>query len=158
MIKEIKTKIFEGVAVISPEGATGYKTYKDFDSTMIEFDIKYGSGKKWFYIKRDNLYTAMGVSTDLTEEQCSLICEPMVEIDLVENSDMPNVREISSIEVFNNLMQSLECYSVNPYGEEPKDIPDLGAFTQSIRKKHQQWKKAEETTGTWIILKKEAGR
>ena len=57
-------------------------------------------------------------------------------------------------DTWKELLDKWGIYQTNPYGEEPKDIPDLGAFTQSIRKKWQEWKKAEERSGSWICLKK----
>lgn len=168
MIKEIKTDRFEGLAVLVPEGLISIDMYSAVSGNYISCSnstsIKIPNGK-WHLV---------GNAKDFTEENAFLVVESFIKrVNIPQRhqgymdstqylnyySDLKFEDSFSSaIESFESLMQSMGCYSVNPYGEEPKDIPDLGAFTQAVRKQHQQWKKAQETTGTWIILKKEANR
>lgn len=133
MIKEIKTDRFEGVALLIPDGKTDISV-KDIVKMLNSMD-SYHPDDRWIVFDK---------ATELKNTHLEMI--------------LPDTFSGRRYSHFQDILKSMECYSVNPYGEEPKDIPDLGAFTQAIRKKHQQWKKAQETTGTWIILKKEANR
>lgn len=55
-----------------------------------------------------------------------------------------------------SLLKANGILLVNPYGpDEPKDIPDLGAFTQARREKWKMWKEAQSKITNPLILKAE---
>lgn len=53
---------------------------------------------------------------------------------------------------FQSLMEVLGLEFKNSYGEEPKDIADLGAYTQMKRKQWIQWNEAQQKVKTYLIL------
>lgn len=169
MIKEIKTEKFEGLAVLMPELFVKATAYMGYLIVTIHNEASYIAEDQFFppdklqraldrvrnipeykdvpYKLPDGDYKVIGKATELTEEQCAQIVPQM--------KDTSYPFEIEEYKVtFDNLLQSMECYSVNPYGDERKDVPDLGAFTQMMRQKHREWQEAQANSGTWLILKK----
>ena len=117
MIKIIKTEIFEGVAVLAPENAK--------DIRMIHHNTKLG----WLIDDRlfhETLlpycnYLILGEANELAEEQCSEIVEATVEIlDWPINTDMPNVREVTSRESFKKLLYKIGCYTLDAFNKPPQ--------------------------------------
>lgn len=175
MIKEIKTEKFEGLAVLVPEwyvssfANMGYLVIQVMnEKTFIGEDEMFPPDRLERALERvsklpeyitlpaiklpDGEYKILGKATELTEEQCAEIVSQM------KDSTYPF--EVEEYKVtFENLMHSLECYSVNPCGDKSSFL-DMKAFEKvdAWLERAKKWQDAQENTGTWLILKKEAGR
>lgn len=145
MIKQIKTEKFDGVAVLVPNDAKTFIT--DYNFLIIDLCQ---STQKMIHIPFGRI-EILGKATELTEVQCAGIVPQM--------KDPGYPFEIEDYKItFENMMQSLECYSVNPYGCRPND--------ESMKYKRysdgvswhdhlvNEWQKTEQNTGTWLILKR----
>jgi len=153
MIKEIKTDKFEGLALLVPDNTSNYRL---MDSVSL-FSGDSSICKLPYRCK------ILGKSTELTEEQCAEIVE-MFSMEKRINGKKTYVSynsmglHLTAKESFESLMQSLQCYSVNPYGENKpfysgqSDYDD--PYGNKGRKEHEQWQQAQANTGTWVILKK----
>lgn len=96
----------------------------------------------------------IGNPFEIDKDQCKAILKDKDGYHLTVELPEPNNRAayFNARVAMDDWLKYLQIYQTNPYGEEPKDIPDLGLFTQSIRKKWQEWKKVEERVGNWILL------
>lgn len=172
MIKEIKTDRFEGLAVLVPDDA--YAFTNELASHQIDYiqDTEFNEGflnmSSCILLKNywNHPLQIIGKATELTEEQCAEIVDNEEDfdpddMDLCGDDYEPNIiyknygRKRKNVREFTfnkatdsllSLMQSLECYSVNPYGDR--------AFNSGAGK----WQEAQANVCTWIILRKEANR
>ena len=106
----------------------------------------------------DGNWQIIGLANEITEEHCEDLVESETDIWLQKMTyncyTKKDAAYLSAKESFESLMEANEIYSVNPYGKEPEDVPHLGAWTQYRREKWQEWKKAEERTGKWLVLRR----
>lgn len=157
MTKEIKTEKFEGLVVLVPDDATDFRI--DYASyVVLSWSNETGSDA----FRLDNCrYKILGKATELTEEQCADIM-PGEDIGLLgmvfKNYINPSDPFCDAKQSFKSFMHSLECYSVNPYGEKPEFV--FGEYGKSPIEFNRfeldmfKWQEAQSNTGTWLILKK----
>jgi hypothetical protein len=125
--------------------------------------VKDFGGRK--YYPGENDLQALGLSTELTEEQCRELLnqDPINSLYLIVDSNhtidtwVGNDGVLGSItrtrygqakEAFASLMQANECYTENPYTHPSKLAPT------GYNENKQNWKEAEANNGSWLILKK----
>ena len=98
----------------------------------------------------------LGFAKDLTEEQLEMIVDDFPSyrwqfrqsISRYKNYlDLPPFE--STKESFKSLMESLNCFEENPYGEE---IPVIHEDFEALEKSIKQWQEAQERTGSWLVL------
>jgi hypothetical protein len=180
MIKEIKTEKFEGLAVLVPNGSHNFGIAVDSKGKYLQFFIgeydedgdDLGGELKVTDDPRMKL-KILGKATQLTEEQCAEIapyecpnqwCEGGY-IDQGYNEKWrcdycqeEEDKENPNIERFASLMQSLGCYSLNPYGEKPEFVFDNYGKSPAEFNRFEldmfKWQLAQANTGTWLIIGK----
>jgi hypothetical protein len=158
MIKHIKTEKFEGLAVLVPDDARNFDIGRwagrrlIFNQGKCEVDnMKTGS----IELGLDSEYEILGKANELTEEQRrsivsfeydNLLFDCIGELfrNYLNHSDPV----LDSVQAFNSLMESLECYSFNPY-THPSKLSPIG-----YNKNKQKWKEAQANIGTWLIIGK----
>lgn len=95
----------------------------------------------------------------LTEEQAkNFVDKPWIES--YKDYERPACGYRSSIQSFHSLMYVNECYLENPYSEKPpsepvitfKDIDEAEFIGAEYKIELQQWQKAQESTGDYLIL------
>jgi hypothetical protein len=169
MIKEIKTEKFSGLAVLVPDETTNHELrYVKYSDGKEYYSLNYQFGRNssythggfllWYkdfggrknYPKEGELHI-IGIATQLTEEQCteivSLFSSPYLGGKKYVSYHNMNLYE-SAKDSFASLMQSLGCYSVNPY-THPSKLSPIG-----YNKNKQKWQEAQANTGTWLIIQK----
>lgn len=167
MIRKIKTEKFEGLAVLVPDVKMFFKIHNEYLVMGVSSEDVGGKIKKIQrgdnrgFIRSELIYGCeiLGKVEELTEDQCADIVElgeagsfygyNFTVYKNYKNSEDKGDWFFKSTISFASLMQSMECYSVNPYGERPKaDI----FIDNTIRWKI--WDYAQKKVGTWLILKK----
>lgn len=116
---------------------------------------------------------------DITEEQAATIVECDTAFKIWKNYDMTQlfanqITFYKAKESFTSLMQSLEIYSVNPYGEKAPELEPVcceryvsSHFYENApvccgvpipsdesRQLYDLWQTAQENTANWVLLKK----
>jgi hypothetical protein len=102
MIKQIKTEKFTGVAVLVPDGTSGYA----LKGKEIVFDIKHGLNTIWQELPFE-CSVVVGAWPGLTEGQCSDIND--------ENTFIPQNSNLTERDRFASLMQSIGCEQGKQY-------------------------------------------
>jgi len=165
MIKEIKTEKFEGIAVLVPDGGywptLKYVKYSDGkEYHMVDYYFgpnhtggfilwykDFGGRKK--YPEKDGL-KVIGISSDIMEEECAEIVKDWI-------GYYPIC--YSSKEIFIKKLESLGCYSVNPFPKPDINAEKYTPISDDVKdtlfmNDWDQWENAQEHTGTWLILRK----
>lgn len=106
-------------------------------------------------------YTVLGRASELTEEQWEYLVSRVDDGLFIQGAAFENYHDDETFfetatESGHSLLEANGILLVNPYGpDEPKDIPDLGAFTQARREKWKMWKEAQSKITNPLILKAE---
>lgn len=58
----------------------------------------------------------------------------------------------NALDSFKSLMQHLQVYEVNPYGEYPMIINHRRLPVSMVQRKKERWHKANQNVGKWIVL------
>jgi hypothetical protein len=180
MIKEIKTEKFEGLAMLMPNwfvsafANMGYLVVQvQNEKTFMGEDQMFPPDRLQRALDRvnklpenitlpaiklpDGDFKILGKATQLTEEQCEeVIPDPMIRkpdnrkgfmIDIMDTEIYPTAKE-----AFSAFLDSLGCYSVNPYKKPADD--DYSFYTDRNISIQEEWQEAQANTGTWLILQK----
>jgi len=160
MIKEIKTEKFSGLAMLVPDDATKFslKKTKKGKPDQLHYFIPYTcdavSNQRLVILPSED-YLFVGKATELTEEQCAEIT-PNSFYGRFIDYNMLEVNCGTAKESFASLMQSLQCYSVNPLSD-PEGTMRQGdgyVYYSASDEEFEEYEKAQANTGTWLILKK----
>ena len=116
--------------------------------------LKYSdsTGCTFFYIPAGD-YDLLGKVSELTTEQMERVCERKYVPDELGRryKDYSTGRYDKDLkDSFQSLLDSLQVYSVNPYGDKPK-INGYNSH-QKYNSDLEQWQAAEERTGNFILL------
>lgn len=156
-IKQVNTGKVELMIVKAPEGAVQWwvnnqslMCYKADNFFADEIGLSEGD------------WTPLGLSTELTEEQCSCIVKQMRWGDTCfKNYGIENqLVGLTAKESFESLMQATECFTKNPLGpdlcEHNRQCYDScqGSCWTRADIDSEEWEQAEDNTGTWLILKR----
>lgn len=166
MIKHINTGIAELIAVKVPDDAIPIEV----NQCTFYFEVGLGDNTTIKYMALpDGDWNILGIAHELTEDVWDTLIKndggylfdndpnfynSYPDFELLDHPfDSASFR--TATESGLSLLEANEVYAVNPYGEdEPEDIEHLGAFTQMMRQRHREWKKCQQTTGKWVLLKK----
>jgi len=159
MVKEIKTKKFEGLAVLVPDDAGKFsikktrKGYADQLHYYVPYTLDVVSNQRLVILQGEG-YEVLGKATELTEEQCAEIVDYKT-TGYFKSYAYKNADFIfnTAKESFTSLMQSLECYSVNPLNPPIERLQYGGEYTMR-QSEIDEYEEAQANTGTWIILRK----
>jgi hypothetical protein len=160
IVKEIKTDRFKGLAVLVPNRASEFSIESPnilafmLDNTPndIKIDQLYGY-----------TYEILGKATELTEDQCAdITLLPMIREKDGQLGFMISCMDIeiypTAVSAVQDFMQSLECYSENPYEESYNLIEEHFENNKcnitEVETVTELFEEAETNTGTWLILKK----
>jgi hypothetical protein len=161
-IKQISTGKAELLIVKVPEGAANFAYLPVNEMLQYDIPVNYVSLIK---LPQGN-WQIVGISDQLTEEQCAELMqsESMV-IDNSGNTTLylsPVDYHATAKEAFASLMQSNECYTLNPYAgmftprPPQEDTGDLGKIIGDViyNDMRDLFLAAEANTGTWLVLKR----
>lgn len=103
----------------------------------------------------------LGISTELTEEQCKPLFKHKDGYGLSFELPKPNNRAgyFTALAAMEVLLEANQCFSKNPYGEKPKR-EDFNSMSDKLYAdnifdwKLNKWQQAQQNTGTWLILRK----
>lgn len=177
MIKQINTYKFEGLAVLVPDDAD--KICISHNAAWYNLSYRLPGAKPmpfgWTHNQLpDCKWEILGKATELTEEQCAEIAH--IGMDYHEPAYKNYISESDAIfkypfgtakESFSSFMDSIECYSINPYSDPKeryrcRDCADSdGLCCNEDMIKYcdphihlEKYNEAQKNTGTWLILKK----
>lgn len=138
-IKPFTTSKGEFLAVLLPDdGIVPNMTLNSLKKTILSYWDKSLKDAAHIELPKGK-YSIIGLQSEINEEQARKIMMPY----------------FTALQEFNSLIQSIECYTVNPYGE---DIPYNAVFdaidVANLQAKITLWQQAQQNTGNWLILKK----
>lgn len=100
-------------------------------------------------------FELVGIHPELTEEECKMIVERLFFAEAKPHPYYVNYTDETyycdtAKEAFDTLMQKLECYTVNPYGDY---FADLAYGGDTHLPTFEQWQEAEQSTfPKWAVL------
>lgn len=123
---------------------------------------------RWYPLIKVGVCEIIAPIKEITEQQAAMIVGKVTLVDVrnerrngtgqtirrYENYLDEQVPCSTALKSLTSLFQSLEIYSVNPYGEKPKVLTNDMFMEYGNIKKTEEWEKHQKNVGNWILLKK----
>lgn len=143
MIKHINTGVAELIAVKVPTDSFNFSV----EDSKLFYTSSFGplnTVGRMTKIPKGN-YQLLGIAHELTEEVWDSVLPEARRLYF----DTPSISGLSLLEVN-------EVYAVNPYGEESRSYSEVmdGADVFELKEDMDNWTKAQQNVGTWVLLKK----